>query len=41
MVVFSITEVSSLKEAEEILGRLWQSGDLNTKTVIVVTTKKQ
>ena len=39
VVVFSVTENSSLKEAEEILQKLWQSGHLNTKTVIIVGNK--
>ena len=39
LIVFSIAEESSLKEAEEILDKLWQSGHLNTKTVIVVGNK--
>ena len=39
VVVFSVTEADSLKEAEEILHKLWQSGHLNTKTVIVVGNK--
>ena len=39
VVVFSVTENSSLKEAEDILQKLWQSGHLNTKTVIIVENK--
>ena len=39
LIVFSIAEESSLKEAEEILDKLWPSGHLNTKTVIVVGNK--
>ena len=39
VVVFSATENSSLKEAEEILQKLWQFGHHNTKTVIIVGNK--
>ena len=39
VIVFSVTEKESLNEAEEILEDLWQSGDLNTKAVILVGNK--
>ena len=39
LVVFSLTNPVSLREAEQILQKLWQSGDLNTKAVIVVGNK--
>ena len=39
LVVFSLTSSASLREAELILQKLWQSGDLNTKVVIVVGNK--
>ena len=39
LVVFSLTNPVSLREAELILQKLWQSGDLNTKAVIVVGNK--
>ena len=39
VVVFSVTEAGSLKEAEDILQNLWQSGELNAKAVIIVGNK--
>ena len=39
LVVFSLTSSASLWEAELVLQKLWQSGDLNTKVVIVVGNK--
>ena len=39
IVVFSVTDSSSLVKAETILQQLWQSGNLNTKVVIVVGNK--
>ena len=39
VIVFSVTEKESLNEAKEILEDLWQSGDLNTKAVILVGNK--
>lgn len=39
VVTFSVTDSSSLKAAETILQKLWQTGDLNTKAVIVVGNK--
>jgi hypothetical protein len=39
VVVLSVTDTGSVKEAEEILQNLWQSGDLNTKAVIMVGNK--
>jgi Rad/Gem-related GTP binding protein 1 len=39
LVVFSVTDRSSLREAKELLQRIWQCGDLNTKAVIVVGNK--
>jgi len=39
LVVFSVTDLDSLKEAETLLQGLWQSGHLNTKAVIVVGNK--
>ena len=39
LVVFSVTDASTLREAEALLQTLWQSGHLNTKAVIVVGNK--
>ena len=39
LVVFSVTDLDSLREAETLLQTLWQSGHLNTKSVIVVGNK--
>ena len=39
MVVFSVTDSATLREAEALLQSLWQSGHLNTKAVIVVGNK--
>ena len=39
LVVFSVTDLHSLREAETLLQGLWQSGHLNTKAVIVVGNK--
>ena len=39
VIVFSVTETGSVKEAEDILKNLWQSGELNTKAVIIVGNK--
>ena len=39
LVVFSVTDLHSLREAETLLQSLWQSGHLNTKAVIVVGNK--
>ena len=39
LVVFSLTSSASLREAEVILQKLWQSGNLNPKVVIVVGNK--
>ena len=39
LLVFSVTDLDSLKEAETLLQGLWQSGHLNTKAVIVVGNK--
>ena len=36
VVLFSVTEAASLKEAEDVLENLWKSGDLNNKAVILV-----
>ena len=37
--VFSLTSSVSFREAELIMQKLWQSGDLNTKVVIMVGNK--
>ena len=37
--VFSLTSSVSFREAELIMQKLWQSGDLNTKVVIMVRNK--
>ena len=39
VVVFSVTEAGSVKEAEDILQNLWKSGELNTKANIIVGNK--
>ena len=39
LVVFSVTDSATLREAEALLQSLWQSGHLNTKAVIVVGNK--
>ena len=39
LVVFSLTSSLSFREAELIMQKLWQSGDLNTKVVIMVGNK--
>ena len=39
MVVFSLTNPASLRVAEQILQEFLQSGELNTKAVIVVGNK--
>ena len=39
LVVFSVTDLGSLREAEDLLQGLWQSSLLNTKAVIVVGNK--
>ena len=39
LVVFSVTDLDSLREGETLLQSLWQSGHLNTKAVIVVGNK--
>ena len=39
LVVFSVTDLDSLREGETLLKSLWQSGHLNTKAVIVVGNK--
>ena len=39
LVVFSLTSSVSFREAELIMQKLWQSGDLNSKVVIMVGNK--
>ena len=39
LVVFSVTDLGSLRVAEDLLQGLWQSSLLNTKAVIVVGNK--
>ena len=39
MVVFSVTDKESIKEAAMIMEELWQSGDINTKSIILVGNK--
>ena len=39
VVVFSVADADTFKEAAEILNKTWKSGQLNTKAVIVVGNK--
>ena len=39
LVVFSVADTATLREAEDILYKAWKSGNLSTKVVIVVGNK--
>ena len=39
LVVFSVTDTGSMRQAEEILNNLWKSGELNSRAVIMVGNK--